>query len=452
MPLFSDQFDRRRFLRALAATAVAPTILRASSLGLAGTVAPSERIQMGLIGCGIHGAGWNLDQMFANPHQQVVAVCDVDAQHAAFAEQRVNEHYSEQLGYDYRCGVCHDFRDLIRRDDIDAVCIATPDHWHVLPAIMALRGGKHVICEKPLSLTVREGRLLANEAARSGRVFQTAMESRSIDSHIPMCELVHAGYIGELKHIKVLLEKGNAGRGNEDFRVQDPPAHLDYEMWQGQAPLAPYCPARVHNTFRWNLAYSGGRITDWGAHLIDLAQWASGNQETGPVEIEGVGKFPPRDAVWNTAGEFDLHYRYAKGVTMHVWSDVPAIKFEGTEGWIMFRGWRQPLRASNPKILGLEIPEDKRVHRPRVVVRREDELVGGEHLDFTDAIRNDRPTYAPAEIGHRTATVAHIGNIAMRLGRKLRWNPAEESFGDDAEANAMLSRKQREPWSAASIL
>jgi predicted dehydrogenase len=201
------------------------------------------------------------------------------------------------MGYAYRCGVHRDFRDLINRKDIDAVDIVTPDHWHVLPALMALRAGKHVICEKPLSLTVREGRLLADEAKKSGLVFQTASENRSIDSHIHMCELVHAGLIGEVRHIKVLLEKGNAGRGNEDFRVQDPPAHLDYEMWQGQAELAHYCPARVHNTFRWNLAYSGGRLTDWGSHLIDLAQWASGNQETGPVEVEGVGKFPPRDAV-----------------------------------------------------------------------------------------------------------------------------------------------------------
>jgi predicted dehydrogenase len=249
-----------------------------------------------------------------------------------------------------------------------------------------------------------------------------------------------------------LLEKGNAARGNEDFRVQDPPPHLDYEMWQGQAPLAPYCPARVHNTYRWNLAYSGGRLTDWGAHLIDLAQWASGHEETGPVEVEGAGKFPPYDAVWNTASEFDLHYRYAGGLTMHVWSDVPAIKFEGTEGWVMFRGWRQPLRASNPKILDVEIPEDKQVHRPRVVVRRQDELVGGEHLDFTDSIRNDEQTYSPAEIGHRTVTVAHIGNIAMRLGRRLSWNLATESFGDDTEANAMLRREQREPWSMASML
>jgi predicted dehydrogenase len=438
-------------LKAVAAGIAVPTVIGRASLGLGGTVAPSGRINMGLIGCGIHGAGWNLDQMFANPHQLVVAVCDVDSQHAAAAEQRVNEHYSRVLGYNYRCHVYHDFRDLINRKDIDAVDVVTPDHWHVLPAITALRSGKHVICEKPLSLTVREGRLLADEAQRSGLVFQTASENRSIDSHIRLCELVHGGYIGELRHIKVLLEKGNAPRGNDDFQVREPPTHLDYEMWQGQAPLAPYCPARVHDTYRWNLAYSGGRLTDWGAHLIDLAQWASGHQETGPVEVEGTGKFPPRDAVWNTAGDFDLHYRYANGVTMHIWTDVPAIKFEGTEGWIMFRGWRAPLRASNPSILTAVVPENKRLQRPRVIIRREDELSGGEHLDFTDCIRNGGRTYAPAEIGHRTVTVAHIGNITMQLGRKLRWDPDLERFIGDEEANAMLEREQREPWSIKHV-
>jgi predicted dehydrogenase len=442
---------RRQFIKGLAAVAAAPAVLGSSSLGLAGTVAPSERVRMGLVGCGIHGAGWNLDQMFANPHQQVVAVCDVDAHHAAEAERRVNEHYSKTLGYDYRCDVYADFRDLVNRRDIDAVDVVTPDHWHVLIALMALRAGKHVICEKPLSLTVREGRLLADEVKKSGRVFQTASEGRSIDSHIRLCELVQAGFIGELRHIKVLLEKGNAGRGNDDFRLQPPPPELNYEMWQGQAPLAPYCPARVHNTFRWNLAYSGGRLTDWGAHLIDLAQWASGNQKTGPVEVEGTGKFPPREAVWNTASEFDLHYRYANGVTMHVWSDVPAIKFEGSEGWIMFRGWRQPLRASRASILTAEIPADKRLHRPRVVVDRTDELVGGEHLDFTDCILNGGSTYAPAEIGHRTVTVSHIGNIAMQLQRKLRWNPEREEFDGDDQANAMLSREQRSPWTIKNV-
>lgn len=442
--------SRRQLLKGIGALAI-PAFVRPSALGLAGTLAPSERIQMGLIGCGIHGAGWNLDQMFANPRQQVVAVCDVARKHAKSAHQRVEEHYSHSPTGNVSCQVYRDFRELINKADVDAVCIATPDHWHVIPALMALRAGKHVICEKPLSLTVSEGRILADEAARSDLVFQTALESRSIDSHIRLCELVRGGYIGELRHIKVLLEKGNAARGNEDFTISDPPPHLDYEMWQGQAPLAPYCPARVHNTFRWNLKYSGGRITDWGAHLIDLAQWASGHQLTGPVEVEGTGKFPPRDAVWNTAEEFDLHYRYADGLSMHVWSEVPGIKFEGTDGWVMFRGWRRPLRASDPKILEVEIPEEQQVHRSRTIIPRKAETVGGEHLDFTDAIVHGGRTYCPAEIGHRTITISHIGNISMLLERRLEWDPESETFRNDREANAMLSRPQREPWTIANI-
>ena len=280
---------------------------------------------------------------------------------------------------------------------------------------------------------------------------QTASENRSIASHIRICELVRGGYIGQLRNIKVLLEKGNASRGNDDFRTQAPPVHLNYEMWQGQAPVAPYCPARVHNTYRWNLAYSGGRITDWGAHLIDLAQWASGNEQTGPVEVVGTGRFPPRDSVWNTAEEFDLHYRYANGVTLHVWSEVPALKFEGSEGWVMFRGWRAPLRASNPKILRVEIPSEKQLYRPRVIIDRSDELHGGEHFNFTDAIRLGTPTYASAEVGHRTATISHLGNIAMQVGRKLNWDPKTELFDGDDQANKMLKRDQREPWCIANI-
>ena len=447
----NDKLGRRQFVKRVAAAAAAPAILRASSLGLAGTIAPSERIQMGLVGCGIHGSGWNLDQMFANPLQQVVAVCDVDARHAAEAERRVNEHYSKTLGYNYRCSVYSDFRDLVNRREIDAVDVVTPDHWHVLVALMALRAGKHVICEKPLSLTVREGRVLADEAKKSGRVFQTASESRSIDSHLRLCELVHAGFIGEVRNVKVLLPKGNDARGNEDFTVQAPPAELNYEVWQGQAPLAPYCPARVHDTYRWNLAYSGGRLTDWGPHLFDLVQWATGHEETGPVEVAGSGKFPPPEAVWNTAGEFDLHYRYASGLTMHVWTDVPAIKFEGSEGWIMFRGWRQPLRASRESILTAEVPEEKRLRRPRAIIDRTQMATGGEHLDFTDCIRNGGTTYGRAEVGHRNATISHIGNIAMRLKRTLHWNPATEEFEGDDEANALLSRKQRDPWSIAHV-
>ncbi len=448
----ANTIRRRQFLKAALATVSAPMVIPSSAFGLAGSTAPSERITMGLIGCGGHGCGWNLDRMFENNDQQVIAVCDVDKKHMENARQKVNRHYSKKLGRDYKSDTYGDFRDLVNRKDIDAVDVATPDHWHIIPALTAIKAGKHVICEKPLSITVSEGRTLADASTKSGLVFQTASENRSIDTYIQMCELVRGGYIGELQHIKVLLPKGNKARGNDDFTLQEPPAHLNYEMWQGQAPVAPYCPARVHNTYRWNRAYSGGVLCDWGAHMIDLAQWASGNQESGPVEVHGSGDFPPQQDVWNTPATFDLHYRYKNGLTLHVWAETPGIKFEGSEGWIMFRGWRQPLRASNPKILAEKIPPEKQLHRPKLVVKRAGPgIPGGEHCDFTDAIKSGKQAYAPAEIGHRTISIAHIGNIAMQLGRKLKWNPDKEQFPADAEANALLTRKQREPWTLGNV-
>ncbi len=400
---------------------------------------------MGLIGCGGHGTGWNLDRMFANSDQQVVAVCDVDAAHLKQAEQRVNAHYEEKTQRAYRCDTYTDFRDLINRKDIDAVHIATPDHWHVIPALMALKAGKHVICEKPLTLTLQEGRILSDVAKKSGLVFQTASENRSVESYVRMAELVKAGVFGTIKHVKILLPPSNRMGQELDPTLGTPPPELNYEMWQGQAPLMPYCASRVHYNFRWNLAYSGGIITDWGAHMIDLAHWATDHERTGPVEMEGQGDFPPRDGVWNTATTFKIHYRYASGLTTELFTEAPGLKFEGTEGWLLTRGWRAPLRSNKPELLQATLTDEQRLRRPRT------DGQGGEHMDFTDAIKQGRPAYAPAEIGHRTISVAHLGNIAMQLQRKLHWNPEAERFVDDDAANSLLSRTQREPWTINNV-
>jgi predicted dehydrogenase len=411
---------------------------------------------MGLIGCGSHGTSWNLDQVFRCADAQVVAVCDVDDARCQAAKVRVEGHYGGTLGTEYTgCTAYRDFRELIAREDIDAVINATPDHWHVIPAIVAARHGKDVICEKPLTLTVREGRVLSDIVKKTGRVFQTASENRSIDSYIRLCELVRNGRIGKLQHIEVSLPSGNESRGDnfDDVRPQPPPPGFDYDMWLGQAPWAPYCPARCHGSFRWNLDYSGGRLTDWGAHLIDVAQWGNDTEATGPVEVEGTGTFPPREELFNTATDFDIDYTYANGVTMKVVSKGPGIRFEGTEGWIGFTGWRAPLEASDPAILESEIgPDEIHVYHPSEIVPREDGGKGGEHRNFLDCVRSRKPCYAPAETGHRTITIAHIGNIAMLLGRKLRWNPKTERFRNDAEANALLSRTQREPWTLENAL
>jgi len=455
----TDRHSRRAFLKGAAAAAAGalatPYLVPSSALGLQGSVAPGNRIIYGYVGCGGHGAGWNFDQVFRCADAQIIAVCDVDQAHVQAAQAKVDRHYGQQMGKDYKaCTACGDFRELINRKDIDVVGIATPDHWHVIPAVMAARCGKDVICEKPLTLTVAEGRILSDVIKQTGRIFQTASENRSIDTYIQMCELVRNGRIGKLRHMRVSLPGGNESRGvNFTKRDEVPvPKSFNYDMWLGQAPQAPYVPARCHGSFRWNLDYSGGRLTDWGAHMIDLAQWGNDTEAAGPVEVEGTGKFPPRDHLFNTAEDFDLDYKYANGVTMHVDAKGPGIRFEGSEGWIGFHGWRGALQAGDKRVLDSQIgPNEIHLYRPSEVVARADGGKGGEHRNFVDCVKSRKPCYAPAETGHRTITIAHIGNIAMLLGRKLKWDPQAERFVADPEADKMVGRKQREPWTIANI-
>jgi predicted dehydrogenase len=457
----------------------APYLVPASALGLDGVAAPSNRVIYGYVGCGNHGAGWNFDQVFRCDDAQIIAVCDVDKNHLSDAKAKVEAQYSSRLGKDYKgCATHADLRELINRKDLDVVGIATPDHWHVIPAIMAAKTGKDVICEKPLTLTVAEGRLLCDVIKQTGRIFQTASENRSIDTYIRLIELVRGGVVGKLTHIEVRLPLGNTsmrmGRDGRDLfdmqAVEKPPKTLNYEMWLGQAPWMPYIPARCHGNFRWNLAFAGGVLTDWGAHMVDLAQWGHNSEHTGPVAVEGKGDFPPRDAVHNAAATFEIHYQYADGVTMTVSAGQgdldpkvrhaghvvgrtpnPGIRFEGSDGWIESHGWRGSLKASQRKMLDAVIdPATVSIYRPREIVARTDDI-GGEHRNFVDCVKSRKPCYAPAETGHRTISIPHIGNIAMQLGRKLRWNPEAEQFVDDAAANAMLSRKQCEPWTIGNI-
>lgn len=458
----STRLSRRGFLAGGVAAGLAfPAIVPATALGRGRLTAPSERIRVGLIGCGNHGVYWNLKQIFDCPDVQVVAVCDVDRNHLAEGQKAVDTHYREVLGRDAPpCATHGDFRELVRRKDLDAVANCTPDHWHVIPSILAVKCGKDVICEKPLTLTIDEGKALVKAVREHKRVFQTASENRSIDVYLRLAELVRGGAIGAVRHIEVGIPTGNnemrlGPQYKETFQLQAEqpvPPELDYEMWQGQAPALPYIPARVHGAFRWNLAYSGGVLTDWGAHMIDLAQWGHGTDRSGPVEVEGKGDFPPRDAVFNTAATCRVMYRYADGVTMTVATTGPRIRFEGADGWIESVGWRGALKASDPEILTREIdPAQAKVYRPGTVIPAAEGSKGGEHRNFYDCVKSRGETYAPAEVGHRTISVAHIGNIAMLLGRKLRWDPAVEDFVGDSEASARLGREQREPWSIANI-
>ena len=423
---------RRTFLKnaASAAGTVAafPYIVPSSAVGNTGAVAASERITVGFIGTGGHGIGMNLKSFLAQPDAQAVAVCDVDPVNLKQGCDTVNAKYGNT-----DCAAYKDFREVLAHSDIDAVMISTPDHWHVPISIAAAKAGKDVECEKP-TLTVAEGRVLCNVMKRYGRVFQWSTEDRAVDLYHRMCELVRNGRIGKVHTIRVELPSGPSTPGNPE--PMPVPEGFDYDMWLGPAPWAPYTKDRIHWNFRWILDYSGGQLTDWGAHLLDGAQWGNDTEHTGPVEVEGKGEFWP-DGLYNTAKEYRIEYKYADGVRLIVTSGTPSLRFEGSEGWIGNRGWRVPLQAEPKSILDSVIGPNE-IHLFT--------CQGGEQRNFLDCVKSRQDCYFPPEIGQRCFTIAHIGNISMLLGRKLRWDPEKERFIKDEQANRMLSRAMRSPW------
>jgi predicted dehydrogenase len=426
-------FSRRSFLACIGAGCVGiPTIVPSRLLGAG---APSRRIALGFIGVGDHGTSRNVRGFLNQPDAQVVALCDVDSRRLARARRVVEEAYAERRPAGTYKGIIEtrDFREVISRSDIDAVVISTPDHWHVLPAVMAARAGKDVICEKPLSLTVSEGRILSDTIRETGRVFQTSTENRSLPPYRRLVELVRNGRVGRIERIHIELPSGHWTRPANP-NVEPPPPELDYDTWLGQAPEAPYCEARCHWNFRWILDYSGGMLTDWGAHLIDLAQWCNDTETTGPVDVEGTGEFP-KGGLFNTATTFDLQYTYANGVGLRVTSNRPGIRVVGSAGTLWSEDWNGVLKAEPADILDETDPGGWKPYTS-----------ANEHRNFLDCVVSRLDCYAPAEVGHRTITIAHLGNIAMQLGRKLRWDPAAERFINDESANAKLSRPMRKPW------
>ncbi len=421
--------NRRIFLQrtALSLTA-APLLVRSSVLGADGGVAPSNRINVGFIGTGDHGMGWNLPPYLRHPTARVVAVCDVDGRRLERAKQTVDEKYGNE-----DCFATRDFREVLARKDVDAVMISTPDHWHTLISLLAIHAGKDVQCEKP-TLTINEGKLLIETVRKHKKVFQTSTEDRAVPEYHRMAELVRNGRIGKLQRIEVILPKqpGSAG----DPTPQPVPANFDYDMWLGPAPEAPYTKDRVHFNFRWIWDYSGGIICDWGAHLFDTAQWANNTERSGPVEIEGTGT-NWSGGLYNTVKDYDVTYRYANGVVMTCKPGNPSIKFIGTEGWVGNTGWRAPVQASSKTILDSKIgPNEIHLYtNPQ-----------GEHDDFLKCVKSRQDPYFPVDIGHRVSTVCHLANIALRTGHKLKWDPVKEKLIGDDTTNAMLSRTMRAPW------
>jgi predicted dehydrogenase len=432
-----SRYSRRRFLRtttgAVCLAGIAPQVVPASVLGVEGQVAPSNRLTVGFIGVGEHGTNWNLPPYLRHPAARIVAVCDVDDLHLLRAKETVNDRYGNE-----DCFATKDFREVLVRKDVDVVMISTPDHWHTIVSLMAIQAGKDVQCEKP-TLTIHEGRVLADAVRKHHTVFQTSTEDRSLPIYHRMAELVRNRRIGKLQRIEVLLPQQPTVPG--DPTPQPVPRGLDYEMWLGPAPLAPYNRERVHYNFRWIWDYSGGIITDWGAHLFDTAQWANDTERTGPVEVEGTGTHWS-GGLYNTVKDYDVTFRYANGVVMTCKPGKPSIKFIGTEGWVGNTGWRGPLEASEPEILNARIgPEEVHLStNPQ-----------GEHDDFLQCVKSRKEPYFPAEIGHRVSTVSHLATLAVKLGRKLKWDPDKEQFLGDEAANKTLDRPRRAPWQLPQV-
>ena len=419
--------DRRTFLKASAAAALAaPTIVPSSVFGKPDAPAPSDRVVVGSIGLGGLGFGHHLKILLANNRVRVGAVCDVDRNHRDRAAQEVFDKTGD------RVEIYKDFRDLCERPDVDAVLIATPDHWHALTAIYAMQSGKDVYCEKPLTLTIDEGKTMVETARRYGTVFQTGSQQRSDKRFRKACELVRNARIGKLERVDTYIGTSEAGHWQT---ATTPPSELDWNFWLGPAPWAEYTPNRCHNEFRWFFDYSGGKMTDWGAHHNDIAQWGIGADGSGPVKIKGAAKFHEKGP-YEAPRTFDVTYTYANGVELHCHAEGDnGVKFTGSDGWIFVN--RSKINDSaDGEILKSKLT-DQDVRLP----------VSKDHHDnWLDCIESRERPICDVEVGHRSVTVCHLGNIAIRLGRELQWDPVKEMFVNDEGANRMLSKPMRAPW------
>ncbi|MCC6487519.1 MAG: Gfo/Idh/MocA family oxidoreductase [Candidatus Hydrogenedentes bacterium] len=430
--------SRRDFLKrtgvASAAVAGFPYIIPASALGADGTVAPSNRIVMGCIGVGSQGTG-NMEGFLKMPEAQIVAVCDVDRAHRENAQKIVNETYGNQ-----DCAGYNDFREFLDRDDLDAVSIAVPDHWHSIPAIAAAKKGLDIYAEKPLALTINEGKAMVEAVHRYGIVWQTGSWQRSKENFRRGCELVRLGRIGEVHTVKVGLPTGHSIEPQAAMPIPD---GFDYDFWLGPAPEAPYTEKRCHWDFRWILDYSGGQLTDWAAHHCDIANWGMGTEGTGPISVEGQGDFP-RDGLYNAAINYMLECKYApgaspvapKGFTMLVSNSFPmGTRFEGSEG-TLFVDRGDVLETDPPALKDSQLgPNETPLYKSENHAR-----------NFFDCVRSRKPTITPIDAAHRAISIAHLGNIAMLLGRKVEWDPEKQSFPNDPVAERKLMRAMRGPW------
>lgn len=434
--------SRRDFLKATAATTGAvfgiPYVITST---VRGADAPSNKITVGCIGLGRMGV-IDMKEILGFGQTRIVALCDVDIKRAKHAKEIAEKHYSLRgsNGTYKGCSIYQDFRELIVRKDIDVVSIVSVDHWHAFHAIAAAKAGKDIFLQKPLTLTIEEGRVLSDTIHRYGCVLQVGTQQRSDSKFRFACELVRNGRIGKLRTIKVGIPEDVGTSLQPEMPI---PKNLDYDMWLGPTPSVPYTEQRVHPQNDYGRPgwlrisdYCCGMITAWGVHHNDIAQWGMGTEYTGPVEIEGRAEYP-KDGLWDVHGKFHVEYTYANGVKLICASNTEnkqGVVFEGTEGWIYVkRGYMD----ANPKSLLTSVigPNEIQLYKSK-----------NHKKNFFDCVRSRAETAAPVEVGHRSTSVCILGFIAMQLGRKLKWNPVQERFINDDEANRMLVRPNRSPW------
>jgi predicted dehydrogenase len=456
----SDMISRRDFLKTtgtgVAASAVVsgfPTVVPASVLG---ANAPGKRINVGAIGTGRISRGHDMPGVWKYDTARIIAVSDLDSKRLEDAKRLVNDYYAKRTGtsYDGVTGYA-DYRDLLASRDVDAVLISTPDHWHALIAVAAVRAGKDVYLQKPASLTIAEGRTLADAVHRSGRIFQIGSQQRSSPQFRYAAELVRNGRIGRLQTVKIGLPGDPPGKVEPEMPV---PPNLNYDMWLGSTPVVYYTENRVHPQTSYDRPgwlrceqFGAGMITGWGSHHIDCAHWAMDTEYTGPVEVWGTAEFPA-SGLWDVHGAFKTEAIYADGVHMIVSGEFPnGIRFEGTDGWIFVSRGDETVTSSDP-VARLKDAQALAASNPAIItsVIGPDEVHLYEstdhHGNWLECVRSRRQPIAPVEVAHRSCTACLLHHIAMKLKRRLRWDPEKERFIGDDRANSMLSRPQRAPY------
>jgi len=462
-------FNRRHFLKAAGAAAVLPATLPAFSAqtkansASSTTNSPNNTINVGVIGMGMQGPG-DTKGFLASDDCRVIAACDIDATHLQDAVKMINDNYGNE-----DCKGYHDYRELLAREDIDAVMIAVPDHWHEIVATEAARRKKDVYSEKPLAHTIAEQQSIVRAVKENGIIWQMGSWQRSEPTFHKAAEIVRNGLIGTVTHVEVGLPAGHGdfgGVGKEalaklaangvtvasltevvpgtkawDLLAIDPPPQLDYETWIGPSKMEPYIKARSHMGWRWNYNTGGGQLMDWIGHHCDIAHWGLDFDNSGPSEIEGSGELPPANAIYNTSPKYRFELKYPQGITMTIAGGYPDIKMGtkwiGTEGWVYVD--RGKFDASNPAWKeGKTLPRELRKVKLYTSDSHEQNLL--------DCIKTRQPTITPVQVGHHSAIPGHLCLIAMHTGRKIRWDVETEKIIGDPEASKLLTREYRGPW------